>query len=91
MNKTNKKTEAYPEDLALAIMERTIRRFWILTILLAVLLAGSWIGFFAYESQFQTVSVENAVEQDAQDGTNYFTGGDYYGQTGDSYPDSDPG
>ena len=69
----------YMLELVVAPMERTIRRFWILTILLAVLLAGSWIGFFVYESQFETVSQE--VKQDADNGTNNFVGGDYYGQS----------
>ena len=64
----------------MARMQVSNRRMWILCIILAVLLAGSWIGFFIYESQFETVTQTQDVEQVAEDnGQNQFIGGDYYG------------
>lgn len=40
----------------MARMERTIKRLWILCLVLALLLVGSWIAVFVYESQFETVT-----------------------------------
>lgn len=64
------------EESALAMAERTIRRLWISTIILIVLMAGMSIAFFVYESQFEDYS--NSVEIDAeQDGNyNFISGGD---------------
>ena len=39
-------------DMARA--ERTIKRLWILCILLIILLVSSYAGFFYYETQMQT-------------------------------------
>ena len=39
----------------MARQERTIKRLWILCILLVVLLCGSNIAWFRYESQFEDV------------------------------------
>lgn len=57
----------------MARMERTIRRLWILCIILIVLLAvtnGAWIY---YESQFVD---EVTVTQDNKDGYNNYIGND---------------
>lgn len=53
----------------MARAERTNRRLWILCILLIVLLVGSYIGFFYYESQFEdTVTTTQTVTQDVDTG-----------------------
>ena len=65
-------------EAALARLERTIRRLWILAIILVGLLLATNAGWIWYESQFETVSIE--AEQDATDGgTNYAIGGDFNG------------
>lgn len=46
--------------------ERTIKRFFILCILLVVLLVGTNIAWIVYESSFETISVTQ--EADAEDG-----------------------
>lgn len=49
-------------ESAMARMERTIRRLWILLIVLVVLLVGSNALWIWYESQFEDVSVEQEVD-----------------------------
>lgn len=89
MNENDEKQ--YATDLLAANMNRANRRLFILVVLLCLLLAGSWVFFFVYEAQFETVSIEQDVDQDANNGTNRFIGGDYYGETEDSYEDSGAG
>ena len=52
-------------EAVLSRFERTIRRLWILLIILVVLLVGSNIAWLVYESQFETVSIEQDVQQEA--------------------------
>ena len=54
---------------AMARMERTIKRLWILLILLVVLLAGSNIAWIVYEAQFEDIKVEQEVETGEGDAT----------------------
>ena len=74
-------------ESAMARMERTIRRLWILLILLVVLLVGSNALWIWYESQFEDVTTETnsfVIEQDATDGGSnigYAIGGDFHGET----------
>lgn len=63
-----------------ASMERTIKRLWIVIIILIVLLCGSNVAWIAYEGQFEDVVVTQEVEQEADNGTNTFIGGDYIGE-----------
>lgn len=70
-------------DCEVARNERTFKRMWIALILLILLLVGSNVGWLIYESQFETVEVYQEVEQEAEDGTNNFVGGDYYGEAED--------
>lgn len=70
-------------ESAMARMERTVRRLWILLIMLVVLLVGSNGLWLWYESQFESVTEqwEFDVDQDSADGgTNYVIGGDYRGE-----------
>ena len=63
--------------------ERTIKRLWISTILLVVLLVVTNIGWIIYESQFEdyveTVEIDAEQESDGN-GSNYIVGGDYNGE-----------
>lgn len=61
----------------MARMERTLKRLWILIILLIVLFVGSNVAWLAYESQFEDVVI--TAEQTADGGNNYAVGGDYIG------------
>lgn len=55
-------------DMARA--ERTIKRLWILCILLIILLVGSYAGFFYYESQFEDeVTTTQEITQDLDAGS----------------------
>lgn len=66
---------------AMARMERTVRRLWILAILLVFLLVGSNLAWIVYESQFEDVVTQTQeIEQSVDgDGYNQFVGGDYNG------------
>ena len=52
--------------------ERTIRRLWILCIILVLMLVGTNAAWVYYESQMETV----VVTQDNADGYNSFIGND---------------
>lgn len=69
----------YSIDAIASMAERTIKRLWILIIILVLLLFGTNAAWVYYESQFETVTVSQEVEQDAENGSNRFIGGDYYG------------
>lgn len=49
-------------------------------IVLIVLLVGSNIAWIVYENSFEDYVIAQDVEQDADNGTNNFIGGDYYGE-----------
>lgn len=55
-------------------LERTIRRLWILCIILIVLLVGSNGAWLYYENSFEDV----VVTQDSMDGNNNYIGEDGY-------------
>ena len=78
-DKDVKDREKYNNDIIAAMAERIIKRLWILIIVLVVLLFGSNAAWIVYESQFETVTITQDVEQEAEDGVNHFVGGDYYG------------
>lgn len=64
----------------MARQERTIKRLWILLILLIVLLVGSNVAWIAYESQFtDEIITEIDAEQETGAGNNYVVGGDMNG------------
>lgn len=63
-------------ETALAMAERTIRRLWITTIILIVLMAGMAIGFFAYESQFDDYSESVEIDAEQEGDYNFVSGGD---------------
>lgn len=65
-----------------ASMERTIRRLWVLCVVMFLSLVISNALWICYESQFEgvvtTQSVTQDVTQDSNDGgSNVFVGGDY--------------
>lgn len=66
-------------------LERMNRRWFITSIVLLLLLAGSNIAWLMYESSFEdrsTTTIEQEVEQESEgDGDNNFVGGDVIGTT----------
>ena len=79
-----KQGEAVPRwthEADMARMERTIKKLWILLIIILALLFGTNAGWIWYESQFVEEVVTQEVTQDADNGENHFIGGDYYGAT----------
>ena len=67
--------------------ERTEQRLWAVILLLIIGLIVSNVGWLWYESQFETVITTQQVIQEAEDGENYFVGGDYCGDTNHNYND----
>lgn len=71
-------------EATMSRMERTIKRLWITIMLLICLLVGSNLAWLYYNEQFETVestAITQEVEQEADNGTNNFIGGDYNGET----------
>ena len=71
-------------ESATARQERTIKRMWIICIILIVALLGTNAGWLYYESQWQVVETQVTQEVEAQsDGDSDLhlntIGGDYYG------------
>ena len=72
-------------ESAMARMERTVSRLWILCILLLLLLFGTNLAWTLYESQFETVETTQTVTQDTDGGgDNNFVGGDLINGAADS-------
>jgi len=74
-------------ESATSRQERTIKRVWILCIILIIALIGTNAGWIYYESSFEDVSVTQEVEatSDGDSDLNLNTiGGDYYGGEGES-------
>lgn len=77
----------------MARFERTVKRLWIVVILLIVLLAASNGAWIYYESQWETVETWQDVWQEADgNGNNQFVGGDFNGwpESQDADTDANP-
>lgn len=57
-----------------------IKSLIVVILVLIVLLVGSNIAWIVYENSFEDYVITQDVEQDADNGTNNFVGGDYYGE-----------
>lgn len=60
----NKTIPFYAHESMMTRMERTIRRLWILCIVLILLLAGTNAAWLWYEMQFEDVVTTNEITQD---------------------------
>lgn len=81
---TEKERGQYTIDIIAAMAERTIKRLWIVIILLVVLLVGSNIAWIWYESQWEVS--ETQITQENESGYNNYIGNDgdiYNGETDD--------
>ena len=77
-------------DLLAALAERTIKRLWIIIILLVVLLFGTNAAWIYYESQFSVEESHTEIEQDTDGGgNNYVVGGDFNGEAKDQNNEAD--
>jgi hypothetical protein len=94
MSKTcnNCGTDKKPSSVPYAVLEdfkETAKanslKWFIICLVLIVLLVGSNIGWLVYEGQYEdiTETITQEVEQDADNGENYFVGGDMVGETKD--------
>ena len=72
-------------ESAVARLERVIKRLWVLTLVLIILLAASNAAWLYYESSFEEIR----IEQDNESGYNNFIGNDgdiYNGETDNNNP-----
>ena len=76
-------------ESAMARAERTIKRLWILLIILIALLAGTNGAWIYYESQWEVVETEVTQEADGS-GTNNYVGGSVYGTADYPYETENP-
>ena len=72
-------------EAAMARQERTVKRLWIVVVLLIVLLVATNAGWIWYESQWEVVdtTTQEVMQESDGYGTNQFVGGDYYGKADD--------
>jgi hypothetical protein len=66
---------------AAARQERQMRRMWIVILVLIGALIGTNLAWVIYENSFEDYVITQEVEQDADNGTNNFVGGNVYGET----------
>ena len=72
-------------EVALARLDRVIKRLWVLVLALIILLCASNAAWIWYESQFEEVR----IEQENESGYNNFIGNDgdiYNGETDNNNP-----
>lgn len=78
----------------MARLERTIKRLWILLLVVIVLLVGSNIGWMVYENQFEEVTTTESYEATTDDGGTAIANGSgevrYYGAGEVHENDNDP-
>ena len=78
----SKQSATIPYYVAEGMIDRqsaTIKKLWIMCILLVILLVGTNAMWIWYESQFEYYETTQEVTQESESGTNYFVGGDYNG------------
>lgn len=61
-------------ESAVARLERVIKRLWVLSLVLIILLAASNAAWIWWESQYQTI--ETTITQENADGYNNYIGND---------------
>lgn len=74
------------EELLVAVMERQVKRLFVLCILLLVFLVGSNLAWIIYENQFEDVSTVVTQETNSEGGGDAIIHGDnagavFYGQS----------
>ena len=76
-------------ELHSAAQERTIKRLWIIIIILIGLLCATNFAWLVYESQFEDISTSIEAEQETDGGgNNFLVGGDLdYGNETESESD----
>lgn len=67
--------DTFGYELLSAITERTIKRLWVLCILLLVALLASNISWIIYESQFTTETTTTIDAEQSGEGTNNIVNG----------------
>ncbi len=70
-------------ESAMARSERHNKRLWIVVLVLIGAFIASNLAWVIYENSFEDYVITQEVEQDADNGTNNFVGGDVYGETED--------
>ena len=68
-------------ESAMARSERHNKRLWVVILVLIGALIGTNLAWIIYENSFEDYVITQDVEQDAENGTNNFVGGDVYGET----------
>ena len=80
----------YAYESTIVTFESTVKRLWIVILILILLLAGSNAAWIYYESQWEVVETYQEVEQEADgNGTNNFIGGNFYGTADSQDEDTD--
>ena len=84
---TNVTVPYVAHESAMARSERHNKRLWIVILVVIGALIGTNLAWIIYENTFEDYVITQEVEQDADNGTNNFVGGDVYGETEDQNND----
>ena len=84
--------QSFTQEMYAATLERTIKRLWVLCIILILALVGTNLGWIYYEDQFEdttTITQDVKAEADGNSDINLNTvGGNLNGSESDSEADS---
>ena len=72
-----------------ASFEESNKRQWVCIVVLTLLLFATNLAWIIREQQFETTETTYTVEQDADNGTNHYVGGDYNGETENNNKDEE--
>ena len=72
ISQTPKDVPYIVHEVAVARLERVIKRMWVLVLLLIILFVASNGAWIWWESQYQTI--ETAITQENEDGYNNYNG-----------------
>lgn len=79
-------------EAAMARLERTIKRLWVLLLVVIALFVATNAGWLIYESQFEIVQTSTEIEQDTSGPGNNIVVGEIHGEpkSYDNYEIPDP-
>lgn len=78
---THEESHRIEQGILIGQMNTANKRSFIIILILIIALIGTNLGWLIYESQFETATITQEVQQEADNGINTFIGGDVIGET----------
>lgn len=79
--------ENFKDEIYLAMLERTIKRLWIMALISILLLVGTNLAWIYYESQFEDVTTSVEADSDSGNATGIIGDGNEVNNYGKSKSD----